>query len=248
MPKPWSSSKKQSNSIPVLHQPMRWPHGATPFLFRLGRPAARRRAKRNDWRGLRHDWYRIDATALCVAGFVIADIARDFDTGMAIVSRALALNPNLVTAWYLGGWVRVINGEPELAIEHFSHAERLSPFDPLTGAVHLGVAYAHFFAGRDDQALSAVEHCLVDMPNYRPALLIVAASNAFLGATDRARTAIARIRELNPGTCLSEFKKRTPCRRSEHIARVIEGLRKAGSRSDPRRGTAKPPAARAKVY
>ena len=169
-----------------------------------------------------------DATALCVAGFVIAEIARDFDTGMAIVSRALVLNPNLVTAWFLGGWVRVINGEPDVAIEHFVHVERLSPFDPLTFAVHAGIASAHFFAGRDDQALSAAEHCLRDRPNYLPALWIVAASSALTGATDRARMAIARIRELNPGTCLSEFKKRTPCRRSEHIARVIEGLRKAG--------------------
>ena len=140
-----------------------------------------------------------DATALCVAGFVIAEIARDFDTGMAMVSRALALNPNLVTAWFLGGWVRVINGEPDVAIEHFAHAERLSPFDPFIFAVHAGIANAHFFAGRDDQALSAAEHCLRDMPNYLPALWIVAASSAPTGATDRARMAIARIRELNPG-------------------------------------------------
>jgi hypothetical protein len=35
---------------------------------------------------------------------------------------ALALNPNLVTA----GWVQVINGEPDVAIEHFTHAERLA--------------------------------------------------------------------------------------------------------------------------
>jgi TolB-like protein len=169
-----------------------------------------------------------DATALCVAGFVIADIAREFDTGMAMVSRALVLNPNLVTAWFLGGWVRVLNGEPDVAIEHFAHAERLSPFDPFIWAVHAGIANAHFYAGRDDQALSAAEHCLRDMPNYLPALRIVAASSALTGATDRARKAIARIRELNPGLCITEIKKRMARRRSEHIARMIDGLRKAG--------------------
>src|SRR5258708_32412455 len=56
-----------------------------------------------------------DAKALCVAGFVIAEIAGDCDTGIAMVSRALALNPNLVTVWFLGGWVRVMNGEPDAA-------------------------------------------------------------------------------------------------------------------------------------
>ena len=160
-----------------------------------------------------------DAIALCVAGFVIADIARDYDTGIAMVSRALVLNPNLVTAWFLGGWVRVINGDPDAAIEHFARAERFSPFDPFIWAVHAGIANAHFFAGRDNQALSAAEHCLRDMPKYVPALS---------GATDRARIAIARIRELNPGYCISGIKERIPCRRSEQIARMMEGLRKAG--------------------
>jgi TolB-like protein len=169
-----------------------------------------------------------DATALCVAGFVVAEIARDFDMGMALVSRALVLNPNLATAWFLGGWVRVINGEPEVALEHFAHVERLSPFDPFIWGVYAGIAAAHFCAGRDDRALSAAEHCLRDMPKYLPALRIVAASSALTGASDRATKAIARIREINPDFCITEVKKRTSYRRSEDIARLIEGLRKAG--------------------
>jgi TolB-like protein len=169
-----------------------------------------------------------DATALSVAGFVLADIARDFDIGIAMVSRALTLNPNLLTAWFLGGWVRLINGEPDVAIEHFAHAERLSPFDPFIWGVHAGIANAHFCAGRDNEALSAAEHCLRDMPNYFPALRVVAASSAFTGAMDRARKTVLRIRELNPAWCISEIKERFSYRRSEDIARMIEGLRKAG--------------------
>ncbi len=169
-----------------------------------------------------------DAIALCVAGFLLADIAGEFDTGTALASRALALNPNLVTAWFLGGWVQVINGQPDVAIEHFAHAERLSPFDPFMFGVRAGVAQAHFNASRYDHALSAAEHCLRDMPNYPPALLVVAASSALTGATDRARKAIARIRELSPGLCITEIKKRKARRRSEHIARMIDGLREAG--------------------
>ena len=124
--------------------------------------------------------------------------------------------------------MRVINGDPDAAIEHFARAERFSPFDPFIWAVHAGIANAHFFAGRDNQALSAAEHCLRDMPKYVPALRIVAASSALTGATDRARIAIARIREFNPGYCISGIKERIPCRRSEQIARMMEGLRKAG--------------------
>ena len=169
-----------------------------------------------------------NAAALSVAGFVVASVANDFNLGLALVDRALLLNPNLVNAWYLSGWVRVLNGEPELAIEHFSRAECLSPFDPFKWGCHLGVAYAHFIAGRDDQALSSVERCLVDMPNFRPALFLVAASSAFLGATDRASAAVARIRELDPTKSISQLMLRTPFRQPERIARLFEGLRRAG--------------------
>jgi TolB-like protein/DNA-binding SARP family transcriptional activator len=169
-----------------------------------------------------------NAAALSVAGFVVASVADDFDMGLALVDRALVLNRNLVNAWYLSGWVRVLNGEPEVALEHFSHAERLSPFDPFKWGCHLGVAYAHFMVGRDNQALSSVEHCLRDMPNFRPALLIVAASSAFLGATDRAATTVARIRELDPTKCISQLKARTPFRQPEQIVRLLDGLRRAG--------------------
>ncbi len=171
---------------------------------------------------------RDDALALCVAGFVLADIAGEFDTGTALVSRALALNPNLVTAWFLGGWVQVIKGQTDVAVEHFAHAERLSPFDPFMFGVRAGVAQAHFNAGRYDHALSAAEQCLRDMPNYTPALLVVAASSALTGAMDRARKAMALIRELSPGLCTAQIEKRMSRGRSEHIARLIDGLREAG--------------------
>ena len=169
-----------------------------------------------------------DATALCAAGFVLANFADDFDMGVALVDRALALNPNLGTVWLLSGWVRLLNGETDVAIEHFSRAERLSPFDPLIWGVHSGAAFAHFFAGRDHEALSSVEQCLRDMPKYRPAVLLYAAISALAGAADRAKRTVALIRDLEPMESISNLKGRMPFRRSEQIARFIEGLRKAG--------------------
>ena len=227
LPKPWSYSKKHSNIDPGFasaYAMAAWCYSVPLWFWTAGREEAREAER------LARLAARLgtdDATALCVAGFVIADIARDFDTGMAMANRALLLNPNLVTAWFLGGWVRLINGEPDVAIEHFAHAERLSPFDPFIWGVQAGFANAHFSAGRYDQALSAAELCLRDMPNYLPALRIVAASSALTGAMDRARKAIARIRERNP---VAHFRNRgtVTYRRVEHIARIIEGLRKAG--------------------
>ena len=54
----------------------------------------------------------------------------DLDGGIALLDRALVLNPNLAAAWFLGGFLRVWRGEPDDAIEHFARAMRLSPLDP----------------------------------------------------------------------------------------------------------------------
>ncbi|WP_197086807.1 BTAD domain-containing putative transcriptional regulator [Bradyrhizobium sp. LTSPM299] len=169
-----------------------------------------------------------DATALSIAGFVVTSLARDFDAGVTLVSRAIALNPNLVIAWFFSGWVRVFNGEPELAIEHFLQSERLSPFDPFSWGCHLGVAYSHFMAGRDDRALAAVEGCLKDMPTFRPALHLVAASSAYVGDMDRAKGTVARIREFDPTRTISQLEKLMPFRHPGQSARLAMGLRKAG--------------------
>ena len=48
-----------------------------------------------------------DAIALCQAGFALAFMARDLDDGMALVDRALVLNPNLATAWRFSGYIRI---------------------------------------------------------------------------------------------------------------------------------------------
>src|SRR5262245_25548087 len=91
-----------------------------------------------------------------------------------------------------------------------------------------GIAFAHFFGGRYQEALSSVELCLRDMPKYRPAVLLYAATRALAGDADRAKRTVARIRELEPTESISNVKARMPYRRPDQMARWVEGLRKAG--------------------
>jgi adenylate cyclase len=81
-----------------------------------------------------------DATALSNGGFALAYVIHELDDGAAFVDRALTLNPNLAVAWH-GGLVRIWLGDPEAARPRFGHAMRLSPFDPIIGAMRTGVAY-----------------------------------------------------------------------------------------------------------
>ena len=64
------------------------------------------------------------------SGIALGYVVGDLDAGVALIDRALALNPNLASAWFFSGWSRIWRGEPDVAIEHIARAMRLSPPDP----------------------------------------------------------------------------------------------------------------------
>jgi tetratricopeptide (TPR) repeat protein len=166
-----------------------------------------------------------DAMALSATALASVFASRNFNVSIALIERALMLNPNLGVAWYANGLIRLYNGEPELAIAHFKYAMRLSPFDPLIGNMWRAIAFAHLLAGRYDQSLLASEQ---GGPDDASALTVLAASSALAGRVDKARTTIARIRKHHPTLSISMLKSRSLCRRPEDFARYAEGLRMAG--------------------
>jgi adenylate cyclase len=170
-----------------------------------------------------------DAIALSMAGHAIARMAGEVEAGMALIDRALALNPNLAAAWLSGGWLKVWLGEPDKAISSFAHAMRLSPIDPHLFNMLAGTASAHLIADRYDQARVWAEMALQDNPDHQPGLRIAAASNAMAGRPEQARQAAARLQQLNPALRVSTLKDVVgPYRRAEDISRLEEGLRQAG--------------------
>ena len=91
-----------------------------------------------------------------------------------------------------------------------------------------GTAFAHFLAGRYDEASSWAQKALWDRPNYLTALRLAAASSALAGHLEDARQAIERLREIDPTLRVSNLNDRIPLRRPDHLAKYAEGLRKAG--------------------
>jgi adenylate cyclase len=171
---------------------------------------------------------RGDAVALWSGGNAIEFFARDPEAGAVFIDRARTLNPNLAHAWSASGWVRVHLGDPEVAIAHFAQAMRLSPVDPLMFIMQTGTAYAHFYAGRSEEAASWAERAWREKPNWLGTLRITAASNGLAGRFDRAQIAVARLHELDPEFRVSSIKGWTRLAPPEHLARLEEGLRKAG--------------------
>ena len=171
-----------------------------------------------------------DAVALAFGGLALGYVAGDLEGAVALIDRALVLNPNLAAAWYASGTVRAFRGgEPDVAIEHLKRAMRLSPFDPFMFTMQGVTAFAHFFAGRYDEASAWAEKAFWERPNILATLRVAAVSNALAGRLEDARKAVARALELDPDMRLSNLKDRIGTfRRPEDFAKYADALRKAG--------------------
>jgi len=173
---------------------------------------------------------REDAVALASSGFALSLLAGKPDQGIALIDRALAINPNLAPAWYFSGWTRALLGEADSAIECFKRAMRLSPLDPLLYMPQSGLALAYFLLGRYDDASSWAGNALRENPAFHPSLRVFAASNALVGRLEDAQSSMARLREIDPALRVSDLTGLFPYRLPGALDKYVEGLRKAGLR------------------
>jgi TolB-like protein len=169
-----------------------------------------------------------DAVALTRGGHALAHLAGEIDGGIALIDKALVLNPNLAAAWFLGGFLRTLSGDPDAAIEFFTRAMRFSPLDPEMFRMQAGMALSHLLAGRFDMAASWAEQSFRQSPTFSAVVAIIAASHALAGRTEQAQTAIEHLRKLDPTFRISSLSGWIPIRRPEHLARLATGLRMAG--------------------
>lgn len=169
-----------------------------------------------------------DAVALTRSGHALGHLAPDLDGGIALIDKALLLNPNLAAAWFLGGFLRLWNGDPDGAAAHLERAMRLSPLDPEMYRMQAGMAMAHLFAGRFDTASSLAETVSRHLPSFLLPVGVMAASHALAGRHDEAARAMTRLRELDPSLRLSNLADWLTIRQSQDLATLADGLRKAG--------------------
>jgi DNA-binding winged helix-turn-helix (wHTH) protein/tetratricopeptide (TPR) repeat protein len=168
-----------------------------------------------------------DANTLAHAAHGLGAVARDVQGAAALIELALAANPNAPLPWYVSGWIELWRGEPDVALEHLSHATRLGPSSPFAFKMQAAIAYAHLLAARYDEASEAAERALRARPIYLTALRGAAASYALAGRVDVARQRMARVLENDASLRVSSLPGLLPFR-PEHFRHFAKGLRKAG--------------------
>jgi adenylate cyclase len=114
---------------------------------------------------------------------------------MALVDRALVLNPNYARGWDVSGALRLWAGQPDITIEHADAALRLSP-RARVGPSLLIIAAAHFFSRRFDEAVPKLLLAIQDDPSFPTPYRTLAACYAHMGRLDEAREIVARLRAI----------------------------------------------------
>jgi adenylate cyclase len=92
-----------------------------------------------------------DPGSLTNAALSMAYFGEDIGAMMALVDRALVLNPSFARGWHISGMLRLWAGRPDIAIEHNEAALRLSPRARVGSSLSV-IGQAHFFGRRFDQA------------------------------------------------------------------------------------------------
>ncbi|UGX90727.1 winged helix-turn-helix domain-containing protein [Bradyrhizobium barranii subsp. barranii] len=164
-----------------------------------------------------------DPTVLVRAGQAIGAVLYEIDDGVALVSRAHELNPNLAVARYTIGWEHIRRGDIEAALKQFHAGGRLSPMDPFLFLLQTGIAFAHFLTDRYEDGSSWAKSAVLHRPNYLNAQFILAACHAMSGRVEEARMIGARLVEARPALRVSTLvPKLARFYRPEHLERIAQ--------------------------
>lgn len=159
---------------------------------------------------------RDDPETIGYAAHAIAWLARDYDTGLAAMDRALHLNPNSFDIVVRAGWMRIWVGDAERAAVHFHDCLRLNPIDPMLGYVLSGCAYVHILKGEYDKALPYARRSAHEMAGWIASWVALAVCAGHLGLPDEAKLAKQRLLELAPDFSIARFREWTPLRETEN--------------------------------
>ena len=163
-----------------------------------------------------------DPGILANAALPLAYFGEDIGAVLALVDRALALNPNYARGWHLSGILRRWLGQPDIAIAHVENSLRLSPRARVgTSFITIGAAYLD--SRRFDQAVPKLLLAIQEDPSSPQPYRLLAACYAHMGRLDDARDAVARLRAVTSVVIPDVGYLRS----TEHRELFLSGLRLA---------------------
>jgi len=168
-----------------------------------------------------------DPGILANAAMALAYFGEDIGVMMALVDRAVALNPSFARGWHLSGMLRNWAGQPDIAIEHVEASLRLSPRARVGGSLDV-IGAAHFLARRFDEALPKLLLAIQEDPSSPQPYRYLTACYAQMGRLDDAREIGVRLRTITPVVIPDASYLRGP----EQRELFLSGLRLAAGEAE----------------
>ena len=188
--------------------------------------ASRAQAHRLVERALRLD--ESDPAVLSIAALAATALEHDLEAASHYIGKALQLDPNYAWGWNRNGYISVYRDRLEEGLECFERAARLSPFDPLSFNRHVGMALAHYCAGRYDEAARLAERGRLERPGLPWAYRVLAAANAERGDLDSARAAVGVLLRDVPTLTVAQVMDSMPFKRRDIYEQFSRNLASAG--------------------
>jgi adenylate cyclase len=157
----------------------------------------------------------------------VAYMSRRTDEAKQEYQRAIDLNPNFAAAYGYLGWAFATAGRTDEAIVLLEQAIRMSPHDPQNVIFNNALSVAHYLAGRYTEAISFARKSVQQRDGMTSGHRILVASLAKADQLDEARTALQRLKELQPNVSIAWCEEHIPYT-LDQMPKFLEGLRKAG--------------------
>src|SRR5580692_8783718 len=157
------------------------------------------------------------------------EMSEAMNATIALVDRALVLNPNYARGWNISSSLRNWAGQPDIAIEHMEISLRLSP-RARVGTALVGIGSSHFVSRRFDQAVPILLRAIQADPSHPLAYRYLAACYAHMGRLDDARDVVLRLRAVTAVVIPDLSYLRNP----DYRELFLSGLRVAVSEADRR--------------
>ncbi len=161
-----------------------------------------------------------DPGVLANAAQTLAYFGEDIGAAIALIDRALALNPNYARGWNISGVLRLWAGLPDVAISHAEASLRLSPRADVGVSLTL-IDASHFYAQRFDEAVPRLRVAVEEYPGFPQPYRVLAACYAHMGRLEDARAIVERLRAINPVVVPDADYMRN----SDHRELLLSGLR-----------------------
>ena len=169
-----------------------------------------------------------NGVVLAWASWVLALMAGKVDEARDLADRAMDLVPNSATALGLVSWVYLWSGEFEQTLTTLAKAVKLDPLDPRRAYMRGATAFTYFFQKKYTESIAISSQLADELPAYKPAQRVLAASYAVTGDLDRAKKVMSGLLNQDPSLRLTTVKRFCMFREPWMRERYLSALRASG--------------------